>query len=180
MIFNIVGVETASRILSHPTWDILAISFFLAVGFFYGLSAGKRKLFAILFAIYAAILIYSNFLYIDFLPDKGKIINLFLLRTGFFSFLVAVFGIIFSKTVFSGVEKVDKWWHAFVLSFLETGLLMSAIFQIFPAKGFVEFSSITENLFASDEAFFWWLILPIVALFIIFRKRRSDKSQNRP
>lgn len=168
------NLETISKILSNPTWDLLVLFFFLAAGFFYGLMAGKKKLLAVLFSIYISIILLDNFGYLDFFTQKEDIFTVFLVRAFAFFTLIILLGILFAKTIFRGSAKKEKWWQVFVLSFLEVGLLISAAFQLLPAKDLFVFSPIVQIFFASDKMFFWWLTLPLVALFFILRRRKEE------
>lgn len=169
---QLANLQGISRILSHPTWDLMIILFFLAAGFFYGITAGKTKLVAVLFSLYVSGLIFTNFSYLDFLTKGRTLIETFLVRGVAFAVLILLltilFGRILSRDATSGTRV---WWQIFVLSFLETGLLMSFTFQLLPAKELFTFSPIVQNIFASSRAFFWWLTLPLVALFFVSRKR---------
>lgn len=174
MSFLLANLENISKIISTPTWDILMIFFFLAMGFFYGISAGKNRLFASLFSIYIAILLFANFHYLDFFVAGKKIFDIFIFRAICFFVLIVLLNILFTKTIFHGARKHSaKWWQAFTLSFLEVGLFMSALFQLLPVKELFNFSPIVTTLFASDQSFFWWLTLPIIALFFIVRNHKD-------
>jgi len=171
----LANLENISTILSNPTWDILAIFFFLLAGFFYGLLAGKQRLMASLFSFYVAILLFTNFNYLDFFTQGKKIFDIFLFRAACLLILIILLNIVFAKRVFVGSRKSTGWWQAFTLSFLEVGLLMSAIFQLLPAKELFTFSPAVQTLFASQQSFFWWLALPIIALFFIVRRPKISR-----
>ena len=166
------NLETISKILAHPTWDLLVVFFFIAAGFFYGISSGKTKLIALLFSFYVSALVFENFSYLDFLTKGRPLIEVFLVRSATFGILIVLLTVLFyrhlSRDYASGTRV---WWQIFLLSFLEVGLLMSFIFQLLPAKEIFTFSPVVENIFASSRAFFWWLTLPLVALFVIIGKR---------
>lgn len=173
-VLNLANLESASKILSNPTWDVLVLLFFLVAGFFYGLMAGKKKILAVLFSIYISIILMDNFGYLDFFTQGENIFTVFLVRAIAFFTLIFILAVLFAKTIFRGKPKKEKWWQVFVLSFLEVGLLMSAAFQLLPAKDLFTFSPAVQTFFASGEVFFWWLTLPLVALFFILRKRKEE------
>jgi len=172
LLANLANIST---VLSNPTWDVLAIFFFLLVGFFYGILAGRQRLLASLFAIYVSILLFTNFNYLDFFVQGKKILDIFLFRAACLLILIIFLNVVFARTAFSGAKKSAKWWQAFTLSFLEVGLLMSAIFQLLPAKEIFTFSPIVKTLFASESSFFLWLGLPIIALFFILRRPKYTR-----
>ncbi|MFC1751693.1 hypothetical protein ACFLY5_00935 [Patescibacteria group bacterium] len=172
-MLELAKVEQISQIMSNPAWDVIVMIFFLGVGFFYGLLAGRKKMLSVLFSIYISILLLINFSYLDFFVEGKELLQVFLFRAGLFLVLILLLSILFNKTIFRVADKKNKWWQIFLLSFLEVGLLTSAMFQLLPAKDLFEFSPVIETVFASSDIFFWWLTLPLVALFFILRKKKT-------
>ncbi len=169
---QLANLEAISKILAHPTWDLLMVFFFIAAGFFYGITSGKTKLIAVLFSLYVSGLVFANFSYLDFLTKGRTLLETFLVRSVAFGILIFLLTILFNRILSrDSVSGTRVWWQIFVLSFLEVGLLMSFIFQLLPAKEIFVFSPVVQNIFASSRAFFWWLTLPLVALFFVSRKR---------
>jgi hypothetical protein len=166
------NIETISRLLTHPTWDFLLVFFFIAVGFFYGISSGRMKLIAALIALYVAALIFENFSYLDFFVKDRSLFEVFLFRNIVFAVLIVLLAILFNRILpKETISGTRVWWQIFLLSFLEVGLLMSFIFRFFPVRQLFNFSPLIQNIFVSEKAFFLWLTLPLVALFFIVRKR---------
>jgi len=169
---NLANLESISKILSHPTWDLMVIFFFVAAGFFYGISAGKTKLIAVLFSLYVSALIFQNVYYFDAFIKGRNLLETFLFRAAIFLIIVFLLALLFNKLLpHDTAPGMKSWPSIFILSFLETGLLMSLIFQLLPAKELFTFSPVVQNIFASDKVLFWWLTLPLVALFFIARKK---------
>lgn len=154
--------------ISNPSWDVIVLGFFTAAGFFYSLLAGKSRLVSVLLSTYLAAFIYENFRALDFLvKDRGPWEVLFLRGASFFTILVIV-SLIISR-FFRRDWEGKNWLSSFLLSFLEVGLLLALVFQFLPARELITFSPVVENVFAGDAAFFWWLIGPLVALWLISR-----------
>ncbi len=168
---QLANLEAVSKILAHPTWDIMAVFFFIAAGFFYGITAGKSRLISLLFSLYVSGLLIGNSFYADAI--KGRtLLETFLFRGAVFAVLVILLMILFNRLLTrDGISGSRSWWQVFLLSFLEVGLFMSLVFRLLPAREIFVFSPVVENVFASSKAFFWWLVLPIIALFVIVRKR---------
>ena len=158
--------QEISKILSNPSWDLIAIFIFIAAGFFYGLVSGRRYLVSVLISTYISAFVFENFRFLDFLAKDRSIMEVFLIRAAsFFVILVLVsFGI--SRLVRRDFD-VKIWWQIFLLAFLEVGLLMSLMFQFLPARALFTFSPVVENIFAGEAAFFWWLVGPLFALWVI-------------
>lgn len=153
--------------LSNPSWDVIIFFAFIAIGFFYGISAGKSNLLSLLFSLYIAGFIFENFYYLDNLVKGQNMMEIFLFRLFIFAVLTGILFIIFSQVLASGYDSgARNWWKSLLLSFMATGLLFSFLFHLFPGKEIFFFSPMVQALFASDAAFFWWLTLPLIALFL--------------
>jgi len=161
MSFNFHEV---SRILANPSWDIIILFFFVAVGFFYGISAGRAKLISFMMSVYVGGFLFENFSFLKEMVKTGSLAERFFSNAFVFFLLVLALNVLFSKIITSGADD-KKWWHALLISFSVSGLLFSYIFHIFPGRSIFTFSPLIQNLFASNSAFFWWLILPLIALF---------------
>lgn len=159
-----------SKTISNPSWDLIVIFAFVAFGFFYGISSGKSKLVSLIFSLYVSGFLFEHFDYFDKLTGKETVSQTFFLRISIFLAMVIILNILFIKVLrFHSESGEKKWWQVLMLSFLASGLLFSSLFQMFPFKEIFTFSPIVQNLFASDRVFFWWLILPLVALFLTRR-----------
>ncbi|MFH1956207.1 MAG: hypothetical protein ABIJ28_00975 [Patescibacteria group bacterium] len=163
-----MNVEAISNILSNPSWDLIVLFVFIAVGFFYGISAGKSRMAALLISLYISGFIFENFSYLDKFFKTESLSVIFFYRVVAFLVLLFLINFLISKVMrlSAGVGE-KKWWQVLLISFLSTGLLFSYLFHLFPAKDLFTFSPMVQNIFASDRIFFWWLTLPLVALFII-------------
>ena len=165
-----MDVAQISKIISNPSWDLIILFFFIAVGFFYGISAGKSKLISLLISLYVSGFLFDKFYYLDQLIKTDSIASTFMARVAVFLVILFIVNLLFSKVLRLGSEGSEKkWWQALLLSFLSSGLLFSYLFHLFPAKEIFTFSPIVQNFFASSDAFFWWLTLPLVALFLVRR-----------
>lgn len=167
-----IDVDQISRVLSHPTWDVVVFLVFVAGGFFYGWLTGKARMVAVLIAIYLAHLIFINAQFLNSFTAGRDLMEVFVLRAVFFSALVGILASFFIRLIFRFLpDGAGSLWEIFFLSFAETGLLMSAILRLLPSSGLFEFSPLVKYTLASDQAFSIWLFLPLVALFITMRRR---------
>ena len=162
-----MDLKQINLLFHNPSWDVIVIFAFIAVAFFYGVSAGKSKLLAFLFSLYVSGFLFENFYYIDKLITGKTMMEEFLFRGFIFAVIVAVLTILFSKILTPSYDSGPKnWFKSLLLSFVSVGLLFSYLFHIFPGREIFTFSPLVQNLFASNGAFFWWLILPLIALFL--------------
>lgn len=165
-----MDVAKISQVLSNPSWDLIVLFVFIAVGFFYGISAGKSRMVAFLISLYITGFIFENFSYLDKFFKTESLSVIFFYRVASFLVLLFLINFLMSKVMRLNAEGGrEKWWQVLLISFLSTGLLFSYLFHLFPAKDLFTFSPIVQNIFASDKIFFWWLTLPLVALFIVRR-----------
>ena len=161
-----------SSIFSHPTWDVLAVFFFVAAGFFYGISMGRTRMTAVLLSIYISQLLFEHTRFINFFLESREILEIFLLKAAAFFALIVILSHFLTKSVFRPMaEDSGIWWQIFLLSFSEVGLLISAVFRLLPAVELFTFSPLVSYFFASPNAYFWWLILPLLVLFVIMRRK---------
>jgi hydrogenase-4 membrane subunit HyfE len=63
--------------------------------------------------------------------------------------------------------KLESFSKKFTLSLCATVLIMVFSFHVLPVTEFLTPGTPIQSLFAPAEYFFWWLILPLVALFIL-------------
>ncbi len=171
-ISNLANLDAITKILNHPTWDIVVIFLFIAVGFFYGLSAGKTKLVAVLISLYVSAFLFKNISYFDSFIRGRNILETVLFRGAIFAVIIFLLAVIFNRFLSrDGVSGAKSWLSVFLLSFLEVGLLASLVFQLLPVKQIFVFSPLTQTLFASANALIFWLTIPLIVLFFISRKK---------
>ncbi len=155
----------------------LLILVFLGAGFGYGMVMGRNRLNLI------ALGGYFSFVIVKFLPWK----ELGFLNVGevpdsniqIFLFLAIILGIYFyaPHSAFGSVAKIHgrgkgSLWQLVILGILQLGFLASVVFSFLPAKTFADINPIFKQFFADDLFRFLWLLLPILAMFIL-KKRKT-------
>lgn len=156
-----------NAIVSNPSWDMIVLFIFLAFFFFYGIIGGRNKVVSLILSLYISGFFFENFFYLDYFIKGKGIVYLFVLRVMIFLIILVALNFLFSRILSLSSGLGRDWWQSLVLSFLGTGLLFSFIFHLFPAKEIFTFSPLIKYLFASNKAFFWWLLAPLVTLFLI-------------
>lgn len=171
---TVIIKTTAESILSHPTWDILLIFFFIAAGFFYGISAGKRRIVSALLFTYVAIAVFP-LLPIEKIASLTEIKNIFYIKSASFTVLFFIlYFLLGNKKIKFGFSKGESWWQLFLLSFFQVGLLLNAIFSLLPPEKIKILAPITREVFAKPQIKIWWYILPLLALFIIKKMEQKE------
>jgi len=177
-------INDISRILSHPTWDIIMVFTMLAAGFFYGIFAGKLKIAATIIYTYVAWAITSALPLFD-KPLNGtrnvvsqvageSPLNEFFIRAAIFIgiFLIITFSLGSRRN--RRFASPGSWWQIFLLSFLQVGLLLHLILNFLPADKINMLAPLTRTVFANPKLHIWWLIIPMAILIILRRFEPRD------
>ncbi len=169
MSYLTVFRQTINLFLSNPTWDILALLFFFAAVFLYGLMAGRNRIIVLLLASYPAALVSQYIPFSErFLRNLNSFQTLYIRSFVFFVLIIFIFWILNS----SGLARREinrRRGQMIFLSFLNVGLWASTLFTYVPAlkEPLIKLAPMTQMLFGSDSAHFIWLILPVIVLFFL-------------
>ncbi|MDP3778470.1 MAG: hypothetical protein Q8R30_00280 [bacterium] len=164
---------TPAQILSHPTWDIVLIFTMIAIGFFYGLSRGRHKMISSVINTYVSLAVF-NAAPITAIAQYVKTGNLFVIKT-------VVFFAIFLPLVFlmnRGRPRYFKsnisWWQVFLLSFIQTGLLIHIVFSFLSPEVSQKLAPFTRSFFANTNLTVWWLSIPLIFMIFLRRSGKDD------
>ncbi len=152
---------------------IYEIAYFLIVlGVLFGFSLfkGRQAIINIIFALYLALLISVEFpFYTQVLGSLGGAVSISMAKMVIF----VIFSILATILCFRIMpdefreSKLESFTKKFTLSLCATVLIMVFSFHVLPVTEFLTPGTPIQSLFAPAEYFFWWLILPLVALFIL-------------
>ena len=169
--------EQISLILSQPAWDVVVLLFFLVSGIVYGMVAGRGRLLAIFVALYISQLLFAHLSYFDaFVAGRG-FLAVFVFRTIAFIALFLLIAVLFAKTVFRAKDVERRVISLMILSLLETGLFISVVVRLLPERELFTLSPLVARMFANDAAYFWWLVLPLVAFPFVARRGRIENRR---
>jgi hypothetical protein len=156
---------------SNPTWDLFILIFFVVVAVFYGLSLGRDRIVGILVSIYMALAVVAHAPFLAEFTTSITINEAFAFR---FTVFIGLFLLIFFLLSRSGVARtlgsggqLGSWWQIMLFSFLHVGLLISVVLSFLPIDVAEHLAPITRTVFASDNARFFWLVAPILAMAVI-------------
>lgn len=163
--------DTTSAVIGHPTWDLVLVGFFIAAGLFYGIMAERKKLVSTLLIVYVAIAV------LPLVPVRviAAYVNI---ENPFYAHVVAYIAVLLILYFAIGERtgrrrnRDDPWWVLFGLSFLQIGLMLHTVFGFLPATERGLLAPFTRLVFASPSAGLWWLVLPLVFLFLLKRRDR--------
>jgi len=136
----------------------------------FGLTYGKYRLSTLIISLYVGLALFLLFPYIGYISwNPGLLFNkitvlpvaLFLLLILFVYFMiVSVIDCDFSRS------KIKRWFEAGVLSLSITIILTASIYHIGISENVAVSQSLLDSLFLPAQYLFWWLLIPLVGLFI--------------
>lgn len=142
---------------------------FFGVFLFLALVKGRQALINIIFSLYLALLISIEFPFYDsllstFSTSKGLAsgqLVLFLVFTTVFYFLtMRIMPDEYRE------KKFESFGKKLLLTFSATILVMIFSFQVLPVTEFLTPGTPLQSLFAGESYYFWWLLVPLIILFI--------------
>lgn len=160
---------------SNPSWDLFIAIFFVVASLLYGLSLGRDRIIVILVSIYMSLAIVEHAPFISdpsFQAGVNDVVSkLFVFRISAFLVLFIFLFFVLSrsaltKTIASS-DSVGPWWQVLVFSILHVGLIVSITLSFLPAEASNHLAPLTRQLFATSNAKFVWIILPIVAMLLL-------------
>ena len=162
-------LDTLSGAFTTDVIIILAVFFLFAL---YSVRYGKSRSIAGIISLYIGMLLFLSFPYLEeatFLKSSETQVTLS-------QIVVFLVGVIFVHTIISRsvlsdypMQPLLKYLQVALLSASGTALLFAFAYHTLPVATLYNFDASIDNLFSS-QYFFWWLILPLVALFITTRR----------
>lgn len=124
---------------------------------------GRNRLMPLIAGMYAGVPLYVFFPYhTPLLQDPYIAVALYL-------FFVFISFIAFSGLSAFMASAERSLLRVVIVSALVAGALLAIGIHILPLEQIYSFNAKTEALFASGQAFFWWLLAPLVGLFFLER-----------
>jgi len=166
--------NSAAAVIGNPTWDMMLVFLFIAIGFFYGISATRKRIVSLLIYTYVAVAV-------SVLIPEGTLaailptIEVFYLRAGAFIAALLLLYLFLVDRPRRNSPREEPWWQLFFLSFLQIGLLLHIIFSFLPLEKIKELAPVTRTVFAAARAHLWWYLLPLVALAVMKRFERERR-----
>ncbi len=154
-------------IISLLKESVLLLSVF-GVLLLYAMAKGRYALINVILALYLALLISLKFPYYDQIAEgsgEGTAVAKILI---FLSFVVA--GTFLFRRHIPGDDYEPafyRFWKKLLLACMGTVLIMIFSFHALPVTEIITPGTPIQALFASADNFFWWLVLPLFALFLV-------------
>lgn len=153
------------HILSESAYFLVVIVVFLGIGMF----KGRQALINITCGLYFALLISIHFPYYEKLIGG---INSTTIQSAikliFFVFLTFIFTKLFKRLMPSEYQegKFESFHKKILLAAGASILVLAFSFNVLPVGEFLTTETPIQMLFSTDHLFFWWLLLPIVFLYL--------------
>lgn len=132
---------------------------------------GRRALTSLILGLYLALLLSLVFPYYDFLFEhiSGDFISDTFIRISLFAIFTAVGAILFDRLLFYRIDEgmFEALPKKMLLALLGTILILAFSYHVLPFASLVAPDTVIQTFFAPHELFFWWLVLPLLVLFLL-------------
>ena len=160
-------MDTAGIIglLQESLFLIFVFCLFLA----FSMMRGVQAIINLILSLYMALIISLQFPYLDnFIGGTDPTSDAVVLIIIFVIFTVLSM-LLFSKLMPLEYAETafESFWKKVLYALLATALVMAYSYHALPVTDIITPGSPIQSLFASEANFFWWLILPIVGLFLL-------------
>jgi fumarate reductase subunit D len=148
-------------------------AYFLAVFMLFMLWAtfkGRQAMINIIFGLYLALLILIEFPYTNYLTDNlGGSVAQSLGQLVLFSIFTILTTWLFAHVMPDEFKekKFESYFKKILLAGAASILVMAFSFQVLPVTEFLTPGTPLQTLFAPESLFFWWLMVPLVILFLL-------------
>jgi hypothetical protein len=144
---------------------------FCVFGFFlmWAIIRGRQSLINIIFGLYLALLISLEFPYYDtFLPNGASEHTIAVGKMVLFAIFTTIATILVARVMPDAYreKKFESFLKKLLLALAGTILIMVYSFHVLPVTEFVTPGTPIASLFAPKEWFFWWLLLPMIFLYL--------------
>ncbi len=137
-------------------------------GFFivYSIIRGRQHVINLIVGLYFALLISLEFPYYSTFLGGGE--NDALMKVGIFILFTIVSTILMTRLMPREYQekKFESFGKKLMLAISGTILLMVFSFHVLPVTDFVTPGTPIQAIFAPSEYFFWWLLAPLVFLYL--------------
>lgn len=161
--------EMFGMVTSLPI-DLLIIIVVFLVLFGVTTKYGKRNMMSVIISLYLAYALFIVFPYADRLSEiiNEEILSPLMAGSIVFFVLFIIIYLIASRIICAEftTRGARRWLEAGILSAVTTTLLLAFSYHILPIEEIYDFGEQIDILFASEQYFFWWLVVPFLGIFI--------------
>lgn len=151
--------------LQESLFLIVLFAFFLV----FSVSFGRQTITNIILGLYFAFLISLQFPYYGHIASQSQSAHgQALMLLGIFLVFLALSTLLFIHIMPREYDEkaLGGFWKKVLLSAAATALVTAFSYHALPVTEFISPGSPVQYLFGSEKSFFWWLLAPIVVLFV--------------
>lgn len=150
--------------------ECLYLLIVFGVFFVYTMSKGRQSITNLILGLYFALLISLEFPYYDLILGntsnaKSEAILSIIVFTTFTIFATVLFARLMPREYDEG--KFEGFGKKVLLAASATVLVMIFSYHVLPVTDIITPGSPINYLFSSGQSFFWWLMAPLVLLFLV-------------
>jgi len=137
--------------------------------FVFAIFQGRQAIINLMIGLYLALLISLEFPNYDVLFNNLTGTFVALAKLGLFVIITSLTTLLCYRIMPDEFreEKFESLVRKFILAAGATILIMAFSFHVLPVTDFLTPGTPIQSLFAPEIYFFWWLILPLIVLYII-------------
>jgi hydrogenase-4 membrane subunit HyfE len=161
-----MDTTTILHFLSESAYMLAVFLVFMTLAVF----SGRQMLINIICGLYLALLINIQFPYFDFiLGDLKQPAVVAVAKLIIFIITFVLTTLLFKRIMPSEFleNKFESFHKKIALSIGATILIMIFSFNVLPVTEFLTPGTPIQSLFAPQEWFFWWLLVPLVILVVV-------------
>lgn len=161
---------------SNPSWDMILFLVLIAAGFFYGITAGRRKIISSIIYTYVAFAVLLV-LPIDKLQKILQIKDPGYIKIGIFSVLFVLLIFILGRAGGRAFASSNPWWQVAALSAAQAGLFMHIILGFLTQAQIKNLSPFMLKFIEGADMRLWWFAGPLalLALIRVFELREESR-----
>ncbi len=157
---------TILNFLSESAFMLVVFLVFLGFAIFFG----RQFLINVICGLYLALLINLQFPYFDVILGDLKQPAALALAKLFIFIITLILTTLLFKRIMPGEfleNKFESFHKKIALALGATILIMIFSFNILPVTEFLTPGTPVQSLFAPEEWYFWWLLVPLVILVMV-------------
>jgi len=131
---------------------------------------GRQALINLIFGLYLALLILVEFPYTTYLTENlGGSLAQSIGKLLLFSIFTILATWLFARVMPDEFreKKFESYFKKILLASAASILVMAFSFHVLPVTDFLTPGTPLQTLFAPEGLFFWWLMVPLVILFVL-------------
>lgn len=144
------------------TWDLALLLFFIAAGFFWGISRGSGRLKLVALALYIELVLFP-LIHVSKFGSLDARISADSTALGIFVILFLLLLFLLQKPLRS-IRSSNAWWKILLASVVIAGFFMYALLHALPSFSTIPLNPLLHTIFVASSFSFLWLLAPLLTL----------------